>query len=228
MKRSEINRYIKDGINFFEKHGYILPPFAFFKAEQWLANREACREIFDLQLGWDLTSFGSDDFENVGLLLFTTRNGALNSVKYPKPYAEKIMMVLEEQLTPCHFHWNKREDIINRGGGNLVMEVWQANENDQLTDREFTLSIDGMVRKFSPGDKLVLHPGEGVCLEPYIAHCFYGEKGFGPIMVGEVSSVNDDSADNCFINGQPRFDNIIEDEDIQFYLASDYSKLLEG
>ena len=108
------------------------------------------------------------------------------------------------------------------------MEVWQADENNQLTDREFSLSVDGMKRKFSPGDKLIIHPGESVCLEPYLAHCFYGEKGFGPVMVGEVSSVNDDSADNCFIGGQPRFDNIIEDEDIAFYLASDYNKLLEN
>ena len=62
--------------------------------------------------------YGSGDFYKRGLFLFTLRNGKYNIDK--KPYAEKIMIVEEEQETPMHHHWSKMEDIINRGGGNLV------------------------------------------------------------------------------------------------------------
>lgn len=227
MKRSEINRVIRDGVAFFKQNGFELPPFAHYGRDEWMANRDASQEIFDLLLGWDVTSFGTDQFASTGLLLFTLRNGLLDSPRYPKPYAEKIMMVLEGQVTPCHFHWHKREDIINRGGGNLVMEVWQANQENALTDESFEMHIDGMVRRFSAGDRLVLKPGESVSFEPYVAHRFYGEVGSGPVMVGEVSMVNDDANDNCFVDGQPRFDVIDEDEPIEYYLASDYPVLGE-
>lgn len=225
MKRSEINRRIQEGMAFFAAQGFMLPPFAFFQRGDWLAHRGALQEIFDLDLGWDVTSFGSDDFARTGLLLLTLRNGKLNCSQYPKPYAEKIMMVLEGQVTPCHFHWSKREDIINRGGGNLVLEVWQANEEQQLTDESFEMHVDGARGRFGPGERLVLEPGQSVCFEPYVAHRFYGEKGSGPVMVGEVSTVNDDANDNCFLDGQPRFDGIEEDEPIAYYLASDYPTL---
>ena len=227
MKRSDINRIVREGMAFLKEQNFLLPPFAFFKRDDWLQQRDAAQEIFDLALGWDVTSFGSDDFANTGLLLFTLRNGLFDSEQYPKPYAEKIMMVLEGQVTPCHFHWNKREDIINRGGGNLAMEVWQADRNDQLTDEPFEMRIDGLVRRFNPGDHLVLEPGQSVCFEPYVAHRFYGEAGKGPVLVGEVSMVNDDANDNCFVDGQPRFDAIDEDEPIEYFLASDYASLEE-
>jgi D-lyxose ketol-isomerase len=45
---------------------------------------------------------------------FTLRNGSPNGVPYEKCYAEKIMHVRDGQVTPMHFHWRKREDIINR------------------------------------------------------------------------------------------------------------------
>lgn len=229
MKRSEINSYIESGINFFKEHKFLLPPFAYFPIADWQEKKDQAQEIFDLQLGWDITSFGTDDFQNTGLLLFTIRNGGLNSEKYPKPYAEKIMMVLEGQITPCHFHWNKMEDIINRGGGNLVMEVWEADEtSDKITDQQFTMSVDGVERIFNPGDKLVLQPGESVSFSPYVAHRFYGEAGAGPVMVGEVSMVNDDANDNCFIDSCPRFDTIEEDAEPVYLLANDYKTFLEA
>lgn len=228
MKRSDINRTIREGMVFFDQHSFRLPPFAFFQRAEWRAKRDMAQEIFDLALGWDVTSFGTDDFAKTGLLLFTLRNGMLKSEHYPKPYAEKIMMVREGQVTPCHFHWHKREDIINRGGGNLAMEVWQADRDNRRTDEPFTMTVDGMLQRFAPGARLVLEPGQSVCFEPYLAHRFYGEPGQGPVMVGEVSMVNDDINDNCFVNGQPRFDAIEEDEPIAYYLAADYTTLEEA
>ena len=34
-------------------------------------------------LGWDVTDFGSKDFEHIGRTLFTLRNGNLHDSRYP-------------------------------------------------------------------------------------------------------------------------------------------------
>lgn len=229
MRRSEINRIIQEGMAFFDRMHFALPPFARFRQEDWEARRADCRELFDLGLGWDVTGFGLDEFERFGLLLFTLRNGRAGSQEYPKPYAEKIMMVRENQVTLRHFHWRKREDIINRGGGNLVLELFRADPAaSKLAGGPFEIRVDGMVRRMRSGERLVLTPGESVCLEPIHAHRFYGEPGAGDVLVGEVSAVNDDDTDNCFIDGAVRFDPIEEDVPPEFLLAADCRRLFGG
>ncbi len=225
MKRSEINAIVANAIEFFGKMNFKLPPFAFFSLEEWRRMKDI-EEIVELKLGWDATSFGTDNFAEHGLLLFTLRNGALNSC-YTKPYAEKIMIVQEKQRTPLHFHWQKKEDIINRGGGNLVIELFHADPaKNCLTGEDFTIAVDGRKHRMKSGEKLILTPGESVCLESRHAHTFYGEPGKGTVLVGEVSMVNDDSNDNCFIGNNPRFAAIVEDEPIKYLLAEDYRNLL--
>ncbi len=229
MRRSEINRIIQEGMAFFDRMHFALPPFARFRQEDWEARRADCRELFDLGLGWDVTGFGLGEFERFGLLLFTLRNGRAGSQEYPKPYAEKIMMVRENQVTLRHFHWRKREDIINRGGGNLVLELFRADPAaSKLAGGPFEIRVDGMVRRMRSGERLVLTPGESVCLEPIHAHRFYGEPGAGDVLVGEVSAVNDDDTDNCFIDGAVRFDPIEEDVPPEFLLAADCRRLFGG
>lgn len=229
MRRSEINRIIQEGMAFFDRMHFALPPFARFRQEDWEARRADCRELFDLGLGWDVTGFGLGEFERFGLLLFTLRNGRAGSQEYPKPYAEKIMMVRENQVTLRHFHWRKREDIINRGGGNLVLELFRADPAaSKLAGGPFEIRVNGMVRRMRSGERLVLTPGESVCLEPIHAHRFYGEPGAGDVLVGEVSAVNDDDTDNCFIDGAVRFDPIEEDVPPEFLLAADCRRLFGG
>ncbi len=41
-------------------------------------------------------------------------------------------------------------------------------------------------------------------------------------MVGEVSDVNDDKTDNCFYEQLGRFPEIIEDEEVLYYLCTEY------
>lgn len=227
MKRSEINRIIRESIVFFDEMKFKLPPFAFFSPEEWRKHKNNAREIFDLQLGWDVTSFGGNDFRKLGLLLFTLRNGKAGSSLYPKPYAEKIMIVRENQMTPLHFHWYKREDIINRGGGNLVIELYRSNPaENRLAEGPFEISVNAMKRTMNSGETLILTPGESVCLEPVHAHRFYAEEGGGTVLAGEVSMVNDDSTDNCFIDKLDRFDFIEEDEKPEFLLAAEYGNIL--
>lgn len=224
MKRSEINSLIQSSIEFFEQMNFKLPPWAFWKPTDWKGKYESCSEISDNMLGWDLTDFGSGDFHRYGLILFTIRNG--NMKKDRKPYAEKIMIVEELQETPLHFHWSKMEDIINRGGGNLVLELWNSTTNEEFSEEPFTVKTDGVVHKLQPGDKIVLTPGESICLEQGLYHRFYGEAGKGKVLVGEVSAVNDDNTDNRFNPPVGRFPQIEEDEAPLFLLASDYPKYL--
>ncbi len=223
MKRSRINSLIGEAKELFGRAGFKLPPFAFWTPEEWKKKGHEVDEIRKNALGWDVTDFGSRDFDNVGLLLFTIRNGNYhNPEQYPKPYAEKIMVVKENQVTPYHFHWKKREDIINRGGGELVLELYRSTKDEKLSDESFTVSVDGVERKCRPGEKVVLKPGESICLEPYVYHKFYGAPGKGTVVVGEVSAVNDDNTDNRFLDAPGRFPRIEEDEPAVHLLCNEY------
>jgi D-lyxose ketol-isomerase len=224
MKRSEINHLIISSIEFFDRMNFKLPPWAFRKPEEWKGKYKTCREIVDNMLGWDLTDFGFNDFQKCGLILFTIRNG--NPEKDKKSYAEKIMIVEEMQETPMHFHWSKMEDIINRGGGNLVIELYNSDVKEGLSDTPVTVKIDGILRTVNSGGILILTPGESICLEQGLYHRFYGEKGKGKVLVGEVSAVNDDTSDNRFYKPVGRFPAIIEDEKPVHLLVSDYSRYL--
>jgi len=222
MKRSSINTHILEAIRTFEQASIKLPPFAYWKSDEWNSKGSEIDEIRENSLGWDVTDFGTGDFANFGLLLFTIRNGNYHHPeKYPKSYAEKIMIVGEKQVTPYHFHQKKQEDIINRGGGNLVLDLYWSNDNLERLDKSFSVSIDGLQKDCQPGEQIILMPGESICLVPYLCHQFYGEEGKGTVIVGEVSSVNDDNEDNFFID-VPRFPSITEDEEPVHLLCTDY------
>jgi D-lyxose ketol-isomerase len=222
VKRSEINALIRDSIEFFDAMGFKLPPWAYWKPEDWQGKPDTVEGIVNTMLGWDLTDFGSGDFENKGLILFTLRNGDFRDPENSKGYAEKIMVVREEQETPYHFHWYKMEDIINRGGGNLVIELYASDESETLSQEPVVVRVDGVKQTLDPGGKIILTPGESVCLEPYMYHRFYGQKGRGKVLVGEVSAVNDDTADNRFLEASGRFPRIEEDEKPLHLLVNDY------
>jgi D-lyxose ketol-isomerase len=225
MKRSEINQIIVEAKAFLRDHQFYLPPWAYWSLSDWKKNRETVSEVINNMLGWDITDFGSGNFHKRGLFLFTLRNGKLNVDK--KPYAEKIMIVEENQETPLHFHWTKMEDIINRGGGNLVIELYNATPDDLLDEATpVRLKTDGVERIIEPGGQVILQPGESICFEQRIYHRFYGEPGKGKVLVGEVSAVNDDTTDNCFYETVGRFPEIEEDEEPIHLLVSDYEKFI--
>ncbi len=224
MKRSEINQILLKAKAFMAEKQFILPPWAYWSLDDWKNNKLDTHEIIDNMLGWDITDFGSGDFYQRGLFLFTIRNGKLN--KDRKPYAEKIMIVEENQETPMHFHWAKMEDIINRGGGNLVIDLYQSDKDENYSNDSLRVKTDGVARTVEAGGSVILKPGESICLEQGVYHRFYGEPGRGKVLVGEVSSVNDDASDNRFYEPIGRFPIIEEDELPIHLLASDYANFL--
>lgn len=86
MKRSEINRALKNAMNCFNAAQWALPP----------------------EPRWDVTDCGLGRFDQVGLVL-------VNLAEQPE-YCEKLMYSKYKQVTPMHTHKKKKEDIICRSG----------------------------------------------------------------------------------------------------------------
>lgn len=227
MKRSEVNRLIDEAVAFLEETKFKLPPFAFWTPADWSTRGHEYDEIRDNMLGWDITDFGLGDFYDNGLLLFTLRNGNTKIPKYVKPYAEKLMLVREKQKTPMHFHWYKMEDIINRGGGNLLIQLYNATEDEQLADTPVNVMVDGRWSNIQAGTTLRLVPGESITLSQRVYHKFWAEEGTGMVMAGEVSMTNDDTCDNRFLENVGRFPAIEEDEPARYVLGNEYPAAMD-
>ena len=113
MKRSEANSIIQHTIDVAEKMAFPLPKFAYYTPEDWKNLKEDEIELVENMLGWDITDFGSGDFNKIGLTIFTFRNGNFYAKdKYPKPYAEKLLFVNDGQILPFHYHWSKMEGLL--------------------------------------------------------------------------------------------------------------------
>lgn len=222
MKRSEINQIMREAVEFISSRQFLLPPFAFWNADDWKGKGAEYDELRRNMLGWDITDFGSGDYDKIGLLMFTIRNGNFTDPRYSKPYAEKLLIVNERQVTPYHFHYKKMEDIINRGGGNLIVKLYNSTEDERFADTPVTVSKDGRNYEVPAGCEICVEPGESITLPSGLYHSFWGEPGKGKILVGEVSTVNDDRVDNRFYEPVGRFPAIEEDEPPLYLLSMNY------
>ena len=220
MKRSEVNHAIKWAEDLLAKQKISLPPFAKKSAEDWDAKRDAL--IQKVMLGWDITDFGLGDFEKVGAVLFTVRNGEIDG---DVPYCEKYILLKDGncQEIPMHYHIFKTEDIINRGGGILCVQVCNKAEDGSVDfTTPVTVYMDGEMRTYEPREIIEIESGASIRLTPYIYHRFYAKTGAGDLVVGEVSKVNDDRGDNIFASPTKRFCTPQEDEAKYRLLVSEY------
>ena len=229
MKRSQINQILLEADAFIRSFGYILPPFAYWTPGEMQARRAGVSALIEARMGWDITDYGLGDFSKTGLFLFTTRNGRQADLKAGGGmcYAEKIMISRHDQISPMHRHIVKAEDIINRGGATLALKMHSSDAGGNLDQTaDVHVVIDGLRRSLPAGDTLRLAPGESVTLMPDNWHAFWGEG--GDVLIGEVSTVNDDMTDNVFYDPLGRFAEIEEDEAPVHLLVSDYSTWLEA
>jgi len=225
MKRSQVNEILREGDAFIRSFGYVMPPFAYWSVEDMQARDTS--EIAKRGMGWDITDYGQGKFDELGLFLFTTRNGLAEDLDKGRGmvYAEKIMISRDRQISPMHRHLIKSEDIINRGGGTLVLELFARDGEGGIDrDAQVRVPVDGQWKTLDAGGHLKLAPGESVTLHPDTWHAFWGEG--GDVLIGEVSTVNDDNTDNIFEAPIGRFATIEEDVDPQHLLVSDYATYL--
>lgn len=229
--RSLINSSVQTAKRVFAHYGIGLPEFAAWTIEQWQNVGAEADEIRDCMLGWDVTDFGSNRFGEIGRTLFTLRNGRCADPRYVKTYAEKLILDPEGQRAPAHYHRSKREDIINRAGGNIIVELTATEEDGAPAARTFQVAVDGIVRTLGPRGQIRLRPGQSLCIPPRTIHQFWGEEGtgykidgVGYTVSGEVSSVCDDWNDNAFLEAFERFPQLLEDEPRQVYLCHEYPK----
>ena len=226
MDRSTINDIIAESDAFIRSHGVHLPPFAYLNPGELKARIAEAPSIKERFLGWDITDYGQGKFAELGLFLFTTRNGLQSNVASGKGmlYAEKVMISGEDQISPMHRHITKTEDIINRGGGDLVLELFTDGGGQIDESLPVEVVSDGRQISMKGGERLRLKPGESVTLEPQTWHAFWGEG--GKVLIVEVSNVNDDRTDNIFREPIGRFSDVVEDTAPAHLLVSDYDKWL--
>ncbi|MDO4522443.1 MAG: D-lyxose/D-mannose family sugar isomerase [Eubacteriales bacterium] len=236
MKRSEINHAIEYVMKKLEEAKFPLPPFAFYTPEDWKKADESEQEIVDNMLGWDVTDFGEGDFKNIGLTVFTFRNGNFHDKKkYPKPYAEKMLYVMDGQILPYHYHWYKGEDIINRGGGELEITLYNCSPEDfadqeggrggkqgTFLDTDVEAVIDGKKQTLPAGGKVILKPGQSISVKQGQYHTWQAVPGKGDIILFEVSMTNDDHVDNRFYEPKKRIPDVNEDEAVRHLMFADY------
>ena len=228
MKRSRINDIMAAADDLIRHHGFVLPHFAYWTPDAFKANAARAGGVIRARCGWDITDYGQGDFDTLGLFLFTLRNGSLADLQRGGGmcYAEKLLISRKDQLSPCHTHVIKAEDIINRGGAPLAVRLNGSNPDGTFSETAGgTVRCDGVERAFTGGEVIVLRPGESVTLMPGDWHAFWGEG--GDTLIGEVSTVNDDVTDNVFRSDKiGRFSQVEEDVAPTHLLVSDYDRWL--
>ncbi len=120
-----------------------------------------------------------------------------------------------------HFHWIKSEDIINRGGGTLIIHVYN-DDNGELGNTDVLVNMDGRSYYVPAGTGVEIKPGESITLWPHQYHDFDVKPGTGDVLIGEVSMCNDDNTDNRFNPPVGRFPTIEEDEAPYRLLCNEY------
>lgn len=228
MKRSKIQQEIANAKALIEKNNIKLPMFGYWNLDEWKSNIEKLGTIRQTLLGWDVTDFGHGDFDKIGAVLFTIRNGVLNKPEVGCPYAEKLIIMKDSQVLPLHFHFNKTEDIINRAGGVLQIQVYNSLENEEVDyESDVNVYLDGILHTVPAGTIMDIYPGNSMTITPRLYHLFMAKPGEGDVVVGEVSAVNDDSTDNRFAAAASNYyAGIEEDEAVTVPLNSEYEAMI--
>ncbi len=87
--------------------------------------------------GWDITDYGKGRLDQMGLFLCTLRNGHVADLQRGGGmcHAEKLLIARQHQLSPMHTHVIKAEDIINRDGATLVVELSGSDPEGTCSDK---------------------------------------------------------------------------------------------
>lgn len=220
MKRSQIDNIIEKDIDFICKLGFRLPPFAFWSFNDWKTNVNEYSDAKINGLGWDISDYGFNDFYKQGIVALTIRSGNENSLDYKKPYAEKLLVLEPNQECPMHFHPNKIEDLINRGGGDFLIKLYNASDDNNLSDTPVEVLMDGRKFTINAGQIIRVKPGESITLKPRQYHTFWADD--SKVLFGEVT-MNDN--EHYFYGTSPSPTIIEEDTPKKYLLTDEYGEI---
>jgi len=224
VKRSEVNRVIAASAAAFADRSIYLPPFASWSPAEWARRGSDVLEILEAGLGWDVVEWKPGRFDEHGLVLLTLRNVAHPDARgRTDGYAEKLLHIRRDQQTPIHCHLQKMEDIINRGGGRLIVELLA---DPDVPGKPWALVNGRTVRAVTDREVIVLTPGESITLIPGVRHAFHASG--DDVVAGEVSTYNDDRVDNHFVEPIERFPDLEEDTDPARLIVADYPELIDS
>ncbi|NQU41994.1 D-lyxose/D-mannose family sugar isomerase [bacterium] len=229
MKRSEINATIQLALDVFEAFQFRLPKWASWSLENWIHCGDEIKEIQICRLGWHVTDFGAGRFIEEGLAHFLIRNGPgkpaapANRIP-PRPYSEKIVLLQKNQAVPFLRHPHRMKDLVNRGGGDLLVQVYQQADDGGL-DREQRVptSVNGIFYNLKAGGVVRLAPGDGITIPPNHYHKFWADNAL--CLIGEVSPPVDEPQDIRFLDVAEWLPSIEEDEPALYALSHEYPAL---
>ena len=172
MKRSTINANLTWAAALLREYRFSLPAFAWWSAEEWMANREALDVVRAVRLGWEVKDFS----EELGATLFTLRNGRHDDPSVGVRYCEKVILFRDGKRLPLHYHRQKTEDVINRAAGVMQLRLYNTTPSGEL-DRESEVHVrqDGILRYY----QVMPHVSNAM---PYVAVII----GIGAALIGMV------------------------------------------
>src|SRR5436190_1521325 len=144
MQRSRINAAVEDAIKQARQHGVPLPRFAVEPNDVLAGKGEAFDEARACGLGWNVTDFGSGNFDKMGLVTLNLRCGNPAVPAYAaKVYSEKLLLLGPQQRVPMHHHAARIEDIICCVGESFHVAVYSRAGNGEISEDATEVSIDG-------------------------------------------------------------------------------------
>ena len=116
--------------------------------------------------------------------------------------------------------------MLEKRGGILLIRVFNSLP-DGSVDRsgDVRILMDGIESTVPAGTDVEITRGNSMTIYPGLFHLFTAKPGSGDLIVGEVSSVNDDRTDNYFEEERPRYIPVEEDCRMLFPLCNEYGKL---
>jgi D-lyxose ketol-isomerase len=226
VKRSQINAAIELAHKTLRQHGIRLPEYAYWSPDDWTRAGPGYNRVIQNALGWACTDFGQGDFDRCGITMFDVRNGTPEHPKEGTPYGEKIFVLKPGQRLPFHFHYNKTEDIISYRGGTLMLQLYNANDDESMNETApGTVYCDGVRNSFEAGQVFEIPHGQSLTIVPRLYHRFWAKDDGDVLVGGEISTISVPKTDNRFGGTARRFVPIEEDVAPTYLLNIDYSRL---
>jgi hypothetical protein len=139
-------------------------------------------------------------------------------------YVERVMFSQVHQVNPMHLHRAITSDLANRGGGDLVIQLYNAGARGGLDEESrVPIHVNGIFYNIRAGGLIRLAPGDSITLPPGLCHKSWPEK--AGCLIGEIATPGNPNADTHYVDTEPGPMEIEEDEPALFVLCHEYPEM---